>query len=318
MKTDFTFTLDTSGDLPRLAVTAGCGKEKIPDYRSYSGAARRALQEFSLLLEKQSRFFSWDIDIEDDEYSLYDPGGRMIAIAASSGLLRGSSGNALIPEADTWQVMVSVNPAENGAFTLKPALPDSSVGENESTCEARGGLKAVAPDYVLADGRLFHCEDLGAHWKELDTIGKRVGFQELPLVTCRGQSLECKVFLERIGDPIGEDRFRISEASFIRDCTSPEDIERRIGEFHRLIAKDPAEHWEELFSRIRERARLFEQEEDCVMIQLPEDRELRRLFLEEKKLASLVLRAEGGRIVVKRKNYKKLRKALEAYGVLKG
>jgi hypothetical protein len=54
------------------------------------------------------------------------------------------------------------------------------------------------------------------------------------------------------------------------------------------------------------------------MIQLPEDRELRRLFVEEKKLASLVVRAEGGRIVVKQKNYKKLRKALEAYGVLKG
>ncbi|MFW5826866.1 MAG: hypothetical protein ACOCU4_02180 [Alkalispirochaeta sp.] len=140
----------------------------------------------------------------------------------------------------------------------------------------------------------------------------------LPLITYRGQSLECKVFLERIGDLIGEDRYRVSEASFIRDCGSPADIEHRIGEFHRLIAKEPARHWEELFSRIRDRARLFEQEEPCVMIQLPQDPALRRLFLEDVKLASLVVRAEGGRIVVPQSNYKKLRKVLEEYGVLKG
>jgi len=141
--------------------------------------------------------------------------------------------------------------------------------------------------------------------------------RELPLVTYRGQSLECKVFLEQIGTPIGEDRFRISEASFIRDCRNGAEIEHRIDEFKRLIAREPAGHWEELFSRVRERARLFEHEEPCVMIRLPEDRELRRLFLEEKKLSSLVVRAEGGRIVVPQRNYKKLRKALEEFGVLK-
>jgi hypothetical protein len=42
------------------------------------------------------------------------------------------------------------------------------------------------------------------------------------------------------------------------------------------------------------------------------------VFLEDRKLSSLVIRAEGGRIVVKQHNYKKLRKALEEYGVLKG
>ena len=182
MKTGFIFILDTSGDPPVLSVTAGRGKGEIPDYRSYSGAARRALQEFSLLLEKQSRFFSWDIEIDDGEHSLYEPGGRMIAIAAASGLLRNSSGNALIPQTDKARVMVSVIPAEDGSFTLKPKLPDSSEPENGSTGAAGGGeLKAVAPDYVVAGNRLFPCEDLGAHWKELDTIGRKVGRKELPL-----------------------------------------------------------------------------------------------------------------------------------------
>lgn len=52
------------------------------------------------------------------------------------------------------------------------------------------------------------------------------------------------------------------------------------------------------------------------MITLPPDPELRRIFLEDKKLSSLAVRAEGGRIVVANKNYAKLLKALEGYGVL--
>lgn len=199
MKTDFTFVLDTSHKLPRLSVATGRGKEKMPDYRSYSGAARRALQEFSLLLERQSRFFSWDSEIGEGEHSLLDPGGRMIGVAASSGLLRDSSGRALMLESDIWRVMVSVTPEEDGSFALKPELPDNSERENGSARGADGQteggrktdaaksavvdgeLKAVAPDYVLAGGRLFSCEDLGAHWSDLDRIGKRVGPQELPL-----------------------------------------------------------------------------------------------------------------------------------------
>lgn len=54
------------------------------------------------------------------------------------------------------------------------------------------------------------------------------------------------------------------------------------------------------------------------MIQLPRGRKLRRVFLEDKKVSSLVVRAEGGRTAVAQRNYKKLRKALEEYRVLKG
>ena len=196
MKTDFKFILDTSGDLPMLSIDAGRGKGKMPDYRSYSGAERRALQEFALLLEKQSRFFSWDIEMEEGEFTLYDPGGRMIGIAAASGLLHGSSGTALIPQPETVQVMVSIIPTEDESFLLFPTLPDDSEPGNgkiegadgrtgadqvAGTAADGGELKAVAPDYVLAGNRLFSCEDLGVHWKEVDTIGKRVGRQELPL-----------------------------------------------------------------------------------------------------------------------------------------
>lgn len=195
--------------------------------------------------------------------------------------------------------------------------------EPEKLLKKKGKLTPISPYDGLIRARTTPfgawCLGLSKEKPELRRVSyEAIADRELPLVTYRGHSLECKVFLDRIGVPIGEDRFRVTEASFIRDCSSVEDIEHRVSEFQRLIAQDPAPHWGELFSRVKERSRLFDREELCVMIQLPEDRELRRLFLEDKKFSSLVVRAEGGRIVVKQQNYKKLRKALEGYGVLKG
>jgi len=215
-------------------------------------------------------------------------------------------------------------PILKGYCYLMASLGLLEIDEKEPAklLKTNGKISPISPFEGLRRVRITPfgawCLGISKEKPELRRVSyEAIADRDLPLVTYRGRSLECKVFLERIGDPIGDDRFRVSEASFIRDCTSPGDIENRISEFHRLIAKDPAAHWGELFSRLRERARLFEQEEPCMMIQLPEDWELRRIFLEEKKLSSLVVRAEGGRIVVKQKDYKKLRKALESYGVLR-
>lgn len=195
--------------------------------------------------------------------------------------------------------------------------------EPEKRLLRRGAPRPISPFEALARIRItpFGAWCLGTSTEKptlREVRYEAIADRELPLVTYRGRSLECMVFLQRIGDSIGEDRFRVTEASFIRDCTSPADIEHRIAEFRRLITDQPADHWEALFSRVLERARLFEHEEPCVMLQLPKDDELRRAFVEDKKLSSLVVRAEGGRIVIRQEDYKKLRKALENYGVLKG
>ena len=144
MRSDFSFVLDTSGDLPVLTVVAGRGTQ-IPDYRSYSGVIRRALQEFSVLREQQSRFFPWDQEIADSRRSVLDPGGRMIAVAAASGLLRDASGKPLISESDSSRVEISVVPKEDGSFTLRPALPES-LDSDDGKGEPEGGDGTIVAD----------------------------------------------------------------------------------------------------------------------------------------------------------------------------
>lgn len=219
---------------------------------------------------------------------------------------------------------ILARPLLKGYCYLMAALGLLEIREEEpqKLLEKRGKVTPVSPFDGLTHTRItpFGAWCLGASTEKpaLRAVSyEAIADRELPLVTYRGHSLECRVFLEQIGDPIGEDRFRVTEASFARDCENDKALGRRVDEFHRLISPEPAPHWEELFARVRRRAQLFNTQQSCVMIQLPDDPTLRRLFLEDKTLSSLVVRAEGGRIVVVQENYPKLRKALEAHGVLR-
>jgi hypothetical protein len=140
--------------------------------------------------------------------------------------------------------------------------------------------------------------------------------KELFLVTVRGESLERKVYLDKIGRKLGEDRWRISPASFISGCLSKRDIEDRIGRFRSLIDPDPAPHWTGLFEKLRSRSGLFGfPEDDYLIFRLPEDRALTEELLSDRNLTPVVLRAEGRLLIVPRKNEKKFFTLLGEHGI---
>lgn len=204
--------------------------------------------------------------------------------------------------------------ASLGVLQIREERPDTPV-------KLRGKDVPISPYDGLTHIRTTPfgawCLGFSAEKPELAAVEyEAIADSELLLVTYRGSSQECRAFLELVGTPLGEERFRITEGSFIRGCNDPAEIEKRIETFHRLICPEPAGHWLELFTRVRQGAALFLPAEECVMVQLPANPDLRRLFIDDPKIARLVTRAEGGRIVVRSGDYKKLRKALEGYGFL--
>jgi hypothetical protein len=140
--------------------------------------------------------------------------------------------------------------------------------------------------------------------------------KELFLVTVQGNSLERTVFLDKIGEKLGADRWRISPASFIEDCISKEQIVERVNRFKRLIDGDPSPHWLELFKKVTERAGLFDANRlDAHVFTLPEDREVSRELLEDPDLKKIAMRAEGRLLVVPLKNQKKFQELLIRHGI---
>jgi hypothetical protein len=154
---------------------------------------------------------------------------------------------------------------------------------------------------------------------------KKTGYEaiadnELYLVTVRGKSLERTIFLDRIGEKLGEDRWRVNPATFISGCENRSQIEERVNKFHRLIDPAPAPHWEKLFKTVAERADfLGKRQINALVYQLPFDtpdgREVSAEILADPELGNAAMRAEGGLLVVPHRNEKRFYALLAAHGI---
>jgi len=140
--------------------------------------------------------------------------------------------------------------------------------------------------------------------------------KELLLVTVQGDSLERTIYLDRIGVKLGEDRWRISPASFIFGCESKKQIEDRIARFKELIDPAPAPHWLELFDRAVIRAGMFGRyRNDVLVYNLPEDLKVTEELLRDTQLKGIAFRAEGGMLIVPSRNQKRFMALLNEHGI---
>ena len=159
------------------------------------------------------------------------------------------------------------------------------------------------------------CLDLRKEKPELAAqVYEAIADDELLIVTFRGESLERRLFLERIGDKLGEERYRVSDSSFVRACTSLEELERRIAAFRKLIDPHPSPRWEAFFSTLKSKAGFLASRVSAVIFTLPGDPSIRKILVSDAKLRSIAFRAEGNRVVVQSRDYKKFAKILAEYG----
>ncbi|NBK21401.1 MAG: hypothetical protein EOM68_05195 [Spirochaetia bacterium] len=147
-------------------------------------------------------------------------------------------------------------------------------------------------------------------------VFETIADSNLLLVTFKGLSLERKIFLELIGDPMGTERYKISEVSFIRGCANPSEIRSRIERFKRLIDPNPSERWLSFFSMIEKRATLFAHGEAVLLYTFPDDDAIRKMFAIDPAFSKIIIRAEGNRIVIKKKEQALFKKLLAAHGYL--
>ena len=140
--------------------------------------------------------------------------------------------------------------------------------------------------------------------------------KELLLVTVKGNSLERRVYLDKIGQRLGEDRWRISPGSFIAGCINQRQIAERIERFKLLIDSKPAPHWEQLFNKVISRAGLFDNKRtDMLIYDLPENKEIQEELLHDPEIKRIVRRAEGRMLVVAAKNQSKFYALLAEHGI---
>lgn len=128
-----------------------------------------------------------------------------------------------------------------------------------------------------------------------------------------------ETLVTEIAEPIGGHRFRLTEASFLKTCSTAADLEKSISFFHRYVCQNPPPVWEDFFSRLRAKAvpwtkmspRKFE------IYQLPTDNaELLRLLSSDEVLRKYVRRAEGYMVLVETTHIPEVKQRLKSFGFL--
>jgi hypothetical protein len=195
--------------------------------------------------------------------------------------------------------------------------------ETEPQCSltVNGKMVPISPYHALAYVRVnaFGAWCLDSRDSRPETAKhefETITDDELLLVTFRGHSLERKLFLEQIGQHLGEERYRISETTFVQGCKNVAEITKRVERFKALVDPRPSPRWMAFFDTVESRSLAFALPQACLLYNLPPDPALKKMLMEDPQMRKLVIRAEGNRIVVKVDDRKAFQKLLLKQGFL--
>ena len=118
--------------------------------------------------------------------------------------------------------------------------------------------------------------------------------------------------------PIGGGKFVMSAESFLKNCSTIQDVDEKVKFFEDYVANDPPQVWKDFFQTIRQHCKpLLPIKGSFILLQLdPKNRPLVDLILGDPDIRPLVNMVEGYRLLIPKADYEKLCKLLKKHGYL--
>ncbi len=137
------------------------------------------------------------------------------------------------------------------------------------------------------------------------------------LIRLSGEDPVLKTILSRVADPVARSTYRVSPATFLRSCRTPDDILEKVNSLETILPDDLPPVWKRFFADIQTRIDPIKPASYRVF-KLGDSPELSNLFLTDPKLAACALKAEGGHILVSSAKRKQLQARLAELGYFVG
>ncbi len=134
------------------------------------------------------------------------------------------------------------------------------------------------------------------------------------LIFLEGEDHIKRIVLEKLGEKINTNCYRINSKSFLHDCRTKEDIQKKIALFTQHISKKPAPNWQEFFQQIEEKINPLKYRADLLVFKINPNSELLQLLVKDEILKECILKAEDYNILIDQKNLNKIKKRLEEFG----
>ena len=134
------------------------------------------------------------------------------------------------------------------------------------------------------------------------------------IITIEGPGRLERMVLNRLAEQIGDNYYKISYHSFLKDCFSENDIINKISIFKEKISSTLPLVWEEFFKEVEGKINPLEHKENMNVFKIKPSKELVSLVARDEILKKNILKVEDYHIAIKKHNLIKVKKRLKEFG----
>ena len=190
-------------------------------------------------------------------------------------------------------------PSENNALYLKHGYLSKF-----------DGLKAVK---FTALGKYIFDRQEKYDFKE-EEEGTAVLEDDRLIITIIGDSPVKVLFLESIGIRIADNKFKITQESFLKKVSSKKALLEKIDEFKKKIQYELNDLWKNFFEELLKRMEYVQLVPEYRVIKLEQDKNLISIITKDRRLSNIILKAENFHILIKENDIEKLAEVLKENG----
>lgn len=142
-----------------------------------------------------------------------------------------------------------------------------------------------------------------------------VKFDEFkPIISLQKDDVITKAKLEPFCEDLGNGKMVLSYAKIFKECDVQKALKLKIEAFYKNIKKNPPKVFKEFFNEILQNSNQTEIDFSKVVINLKNNKKLLNLFMTHKRLQEFIIKAQGYRIIVAKKDLNKLSKIVKDNG----
>ena len=215
-------------------------------------------------------------------------------------------------------------PVLKGAFFYLASLGLLEIKYDEPKSDST--IRAKGKEYISVwDGlKYIKLTELGKYifglskkyeQKTIKKITTKLKFDEYkPIITIDSQDTITQAKLEPFTDKYDANRYILSYTKIFRDCKSKKVLDIKIDNFYKQIEPNPPQVFKDFFEQIKLDSNMLKRDLTQVVIKLKNNKKLLNLFLKNKKLQEMIIKAEGYRIIVSKNDIPKLTKIVKDNG----
>ncbi len=135
-----------------------------------------------------------------------------------------------------------------------------------------------------------------------------------PMITIDKNDSIMLAKLEPYIEKYDDERYIVSYVKVFRDCKDSYTLDLKIKNFYKIIQSEPPKVFRDFFDEILQNANSLQADYSKIVIDLKNNKKLLELFLTNKKLQEIIIKAQGFRILVAKQDMSKVSKIVKENG----